>query len=112
MLFVLLFVFLFHALNVVLFLLVSGVGCNLCLWHSLEFCINFLESVYQPQSNAKVERFHRAVHDVLSKKAADSQQTWDLFLNPALAVIRSSVSHQTFHHFSYRMIDILYCIAN
>ena len=37
------------------------------------------------KSNAKVERFHRTLHDVLSKKLSENQQTWDLFLNQALA---------------------------
>ena len=44
MLLVLLFIL--HALNFVLFLflLVSGIGCDLCMWHSLDFSINFLLS--------------------------------------------------------------------
>ena len=49
-------------------------------------------SVYHPQSNAKVERFHRTLHDVLSKKLSENQQTWDLFLNQALAAIRFNIS--------------------
>ena len=46
-----------------------------------------LTSVNHPQSNAKVERFHRTLHDVLAKRLADDQQTWDLHLNQALAAI-------------------------
>ena len=46
-----------------------------------------LTSVNHPQSNAKVERFHRTLHDVLAKRMADDQQTWDLHLNQALAAI-------------------------
>ena len=51
-----------------------------------------LTSVYHPQSNAKVERFHRTLHDVLSKKLSENQQTWDLYLNQALAAIRFNIS--------------------
>ena len=54
-----------------------------------------LTSVYHPQSNAKVERFHRTLHDILSKKVADNPQTWDLNLNQALAAIRFNVSESS-----------------
>ena len=54
-----------------------------------------LTSVYHPQSNAKVERFHRTLHDILAKRIADNQQTWDLFLNQALAAIRFNVSESS-----------------
>ena len=54
-----------------------------------------LTSVYHPQNNAKVERFHRTLHDVLAKKVADDQQTWDLFLNQALAAIRFNISESS-----------------
>ena len=50
-----------------------------------------LSSVYHPQSNAKAECFHRTLHDVLAKKVADNQETWDLHLNQALAAIRFNV---------------------
>ena len=54
-----------------------------------------LTSVYHPQSNAKVERFHRTLHDILAKKVADNQETWDLHLNQALAAIRFNVSESS-----------------
>ena len=54
-----------------------------------------LTNVYHPQSNVKVERFHRTLHDVLAKKVADDQHTWDLFLNQALAAIRLNISESS-----------------
>ena len=45
-------------------------------------------SVHHPQSNAKVERFHRTLHDVLSKCIAENYETWDQYLNQAVAAIR------------------------
>ena len=52
-------------------------------------------SVYSPQSNSKVERFHRTLHDVLAKKLADNEETWDLHLNQTLAAIRFNVSESS-----------------
>ena len=52
-------------------------------------------SFYRPQSNAKVERFHRTLHDILAKKLADGLDTWDLYLNQVLAAIRFNVSEAT-----------------
>ena len=52
-------------------------------------------SVNYPQSNAKVERFHRTLHDILAKKEADNPQTWDLNLNQALVAIRFNVSESS-----------------
>lgn len=54
-----------------------------------------LTSIYTPQSNAKVERFHRTLHDVLAKKVADNQQTWDMHLNQTLSAIRFNVSESS-----------------
>ena len=52
-------------------------------------------SFYRPQSNAKVERFHRTLHDILAKKLADGLDSWDLYLNQVLAAIRFNVSEAT-----------------
>ena len=54
-------------------------------------------SFYHPQSNAKVERFHRTLHDVISKKLHDDLASWDLHLNQTLSAIRVSVSDTTQH---------------
>jgi transposase InsO family protein len=39
-------------------------------------------SFYHPQGNAKLERFHRTLHDILSKLTADNPKSW--ILNQAL----------------------------
>ena len=45
-------------------------------------------SPYPPQSNAKVERFHKTLADILSKLVRDNEENWDLFLTQALAAVR------------------------
>lgn len=60
------------------------------------FNINHVKtSFYHPQSNSKVERFHRTCHDVLSKKIQDNMTTWDLYLNQALAAIRFNANESS-----------------
>ena len=54
-----------------------------------------MTSVYHPQSNAKCERLHRTLHDILAKAVADNQQSWDLHLNQSLAAIRFNVSESS-----------------
>ena len=54
-----------------------------------------LTSVYHPQSNSKVERFHITLHDILSKKVASHPQTWDLHLYHCFAAIRFNVSESS-----------------
>ncbi|CAC5423266.1 unnamed protein product [Mytilus coruscus] len=45
-------------------------------------------SFYHPQGNAKVERFHRTLHDVMAKKLQSDASTWDVSLNQTIAAIR------------------------
>ena len=52
-------------------------------------------SFYHPQSNAKVERFHRTMHDILSKLIDDNLNKWDLYLNQALAAVRFNISESS-----------------
>ncbi|CAG2216830.1 unnamed protein product [Mytilus edulis] len=48
-------------------------------------------SFYHPQGNAKVERFHRTLHDVIAKKLQSEASTWDVCLNQTIAAIRDPV---------------------
>ena len=52
-------------------------------------------SFYYPQSNGLIERYHRTLVDVLSKKNHSEAGTWDTYLNPALAAIRFRVNDST-----------------
>lgn len=51
-----------------------------------------LTSFFRPQSNGKIERYHRVLVDIMSKKLKDNLNTWDIHLNQTLAAIRFSVS--------------------
>ena len=52
-------------------------------------------SYYHPQSNGLIERYHRTLVDVISKKVNTNEGTWDMFLNQALAAIRFGVNEST-----------------
>ena len=52
-------------------------------------------SVYHSQSNAKVERFHRTLHDIMSKRLEENYEVWDVHLNQVLAAIRFNVNEST-----------------
>ena len=54
-------------------------------------------SFYNPKGNAKVERFHRTLHDVLAKRLNDNLTTWDLHLNQALAAVRFHINESSKH---------------
>ena len=53
-------------------------------------------NVYSPWEN-RVERVHRSLMDILSKKVQENTHTWDLYLNQALAAIRFSENESTKH---------------
>ncbi|MCG7879465.1 MAG: DDE-type integrase/transposase/recombinase, partial [Candidatus Thiodiazotropha endolucinida] len=52
-------------------------------------------SIYHPQSNAKVERWHKTLHDVLSKVIQGQTQIWDQFLPSVLGSLRFHVNEST-----------------
>ena len=53
-------------------------------------------SLYHPQSNTKVERFHRFLGDILSKLTESDRHNWDLYLTQALAAVRFSKFYMLF----------------
>ena len=70
---------------------------NQTMKHTLEtFKIKHITtSVVHPQSNSKVECFHRTLHDVLSKRLDENYEIWDLHLNQVLAAIRFHMNEST-----------------
>lgn len=49
-------------------------------------------SPYHPQNNAKVERFHWTLADVLAKLAGDNKDSWDEYLTQVLAAMQFSMN--------------------
>jgi hypothetical protein len=49
-------------------------------------------TAYHPESNAKQERMHRVLHDILAKRVQGNTREWDIHLNMSLAGIRHNVS--------------------
>ena len=50
---------------------------------------------HRPQSNAKNERAHRTINDIIAKMSSDDSQTWDINLNQALAAVRFNINTST-----------------
>lgn len=47
---------------------------------------------YHPQSNAKIERWHRTLKGILSRLMTTSKSSWETELGPALSAYRNTVS--------------------
>lgn len=54
-----------------------------------------LTTFYHPEGNAKNERQHRTLNDLLSKQVGKNPVSWDLFLNSVLGAIRTNVNEST-----------------
>ncbi|OOZ03087.1 hypothetical protein BOW22_11585, partial [Solemya velum gill symbiont] len=52
-------------------------------------------STYMPSSNAKCERSHRVLIDVLSKKVMEDPTLWDVCLNQSVAALRFNINQST-----------------
>jgi len=52
-------------------------------------------SYYRPESNGLIERYHRTLVNVISKKIQTDAGSWDMYLNQALAAIRFGVNEST-----------------
>ena len=57
--------------------------------------IHITTSPYHPQSNVKVERFHRTLTDVLAKLTGYNKDSWDEYLTQVLAAVRFSMNKTT-----------------
>ena len=56
---------------------------------------NATTSYYHPQGKSKVERFHRTLHEVMSKRVSENVETWDIYLNQVLVAIRFNTNDST-----------------
>ena len=74
----------------------GGENVNKVIKHTLEENISHVTtSYYHPQGNSKVERFHRTLHNVMSKRVSENIQTWDIYLNQVLGAIRFNTNEST-----------------
>lgn len=52
-------------------------------------------SPYHPRANSKVERFHRVLHDMLSKKTSRHLEMWDQYIPGVLQAYRIGINEST-----------------
>ena len=54
-------------------------------------------SIYRPQSNSKIERFHRVMHDLISKHLfqTNEETAWDTYIPFVLSALRTSTNTST-----------------
>lgn len=75
--------------------LISDIGTENIAKEFQETYLNIIHipsAFYHPESKAKIEMFHRTLHNTLSKRVQQDPTTWDVYLNQALAAIRFTVS--------------------
>ena len=54
-------------------------------------------SSYHPQSNGKIERFHRCMNEMIQKQISEDQSKWDEILQACLGAYRMSKNESTKH---------------
>ena len=68
-------------------------------------------SFYHPQSNGLIERYHRTLVDVMSKKIQIDKAPWDRFLSHTLSAIQFGINKSTecspFYHLFNRECVLL-----
>ena len=58
--------------------------------------VHITTSPYRPESNSKIERFHRILNDTLAKHIYENKNyEWDQYINFVLGAIRTSVNTAT-----------------
>ena len=59
--------------------------------------VHIKSSIYHPQTNGRVERFHRFMHDSIAKYAYQDHENWPKAIPPLLMAYRTAVNDTTKH---------------